>query len=323
MAQEVINIGVQADDGTGDTIRGAGIKINSNFTELYTDPLVATSLGFLENEISTTQSHADIVLKPSGTGVVTFLNLKIDSNINITDNEITTTVSNSDLVLSGSGTGLVKIGKADINGGAIDGTTIGANSTGASTFTTITVPSVNADKVNITDNKIKATDTDANLAISANGSGNVLINGFTFPNTVSAGQLIKTDGSKVLSTVVFPFVVTDTDIQDGTATITGNSSAQVIDSFSATTYRSAKYQIQISDATANRYKLVEANVTHNGSTAFISIIGGASNGAGDGSTIYDSLDISADISGGNVRLLGTVNNTNSQVIKFVKRVIKV
>ena len=323
MAQEVINIGVQADDGTGDTIRGAGIKINSNFTELYTDPLVATSLGFLENEISTTQSNADIVLKPSGTGVVTFLNLKIDSNINITDNEITTTVSNSDLVLSGSGTGLVKIGKADINGGAIDGTTIGANSTGASTFTTITVPSVNADKVNITDNKIKATDTDANLAISANGSGNVLINGFTFPNTVSAGQLIKTNGSKVLSTVVFPFVVTDTDIQDGTATITGNSSAQVIDSFSATTYRSAKYQIQISDSTANRYKLVEANVTHNGSAAFISIIGGASNGAGDGSTIYDSLDISADISGGNVRLLGTVNNTNSQVIKFVKRVIKV
>ena len=323
MTQEVINIGVQADDGTGDTIRGAGIKINSNFTELYADPLAATTLGFLGNEISSTQSNADIVLKPSGTGVVTFSNLKIDSNINITDNEITTTVSNSDLILSGSGTGSVKIGKADINGGATDGTTIGSNTAAAGTFTTITVPSVNADKVNITDNKIKATDTDANLAISANGSGNVLINGFTFPNTVSAGQLIKTDGSKVLSTVVFPFVVTDTDIQDGTATITGNSSAQVIDSFSATTYRSAKYQIQISDSTANRYKLVEANVTHNGSAAFISIIGGASNGAGDGSTIYDSLDISADISGGNVRLLGTVNNTNSQVIKFVKRVIKV
>jgi len=33
--------------------------------------------------------------------------------------------------------------------------------------------------------------------------------------------------------------------------------------------------------------------------------------------------LSADISGGNVRLLGTVNNTNNQVIKFVKRVIKV
>ena len=68
---------------------------------------------------------------------------------------------------------------------------------------------------------------------------------------------------------------------------------------------------------------MEANVTHNGSAAFISITGGASNGAGDGSTIYDSLDLSADISGGNVRLRGTVNNTNSQVIKFVRRSIKV
>ena len=323
MAQEVINIGVQADDGTGDTIRGAGIKINSNFTELYTDPLVATSLGFLENEISTTQSNADIVLKPSGTGVVTFLNLKIDSNINITDNEITTTVSNSDLVLSGSGTGLVKIGKADINGGAIDGTTIGANSAVASTFTTITVPSVNADKVNITDNKIKATDTDAHLVVGANGSGNVLINGFTFPNTVLAGQLIKTNASKVLSTVVLPFVVSDTDVSDGTDTITGNSVAQTFDTFAHATYRSAKYTIQISDATANRFAVVDASVTHDGTNAYISTTGGTSNGTGDGSTVYDPLEFTAIISGSDVRVRAKVNNTNSHVLKFVRRIIKV
>ena len=38
MAQELINIGAVADDGTGDTIRGAGIKINNNFTEVYAQP---------------------------------------------------------------------------------------------------------------------------------------------------------------------------------------------------------------------------------------------------------------------------------------------
>jgi hypothetical protein len=182
---------------------------------------------------------------------------------------------------------------------------------------------VNADKVNITDNKIKATDTDANLVISANGSGNVLINGFTFPNTVTAGQLLKTNGSKVLSSHVFPFVVTDTDVQDATATISGNSSAQVIDSFAVATFRSVKYHIQISDATANRYTLIDANVTHDGTNAYVSTFGAATNGDGDGSTIYDSIDLSADINSGNVRLLGTVNNTNNQVIKLVKRVIKV
>ena len=49
MAQEVINIGALADDGTGDTIRGSGIKINNNFTELYATPFAQTSIGFVEN----------------------------------------------------------------------------------------------------------------------------------------------------------------------------------------------------------------------------------------------------------------------------------
>lgn len=35
MAQQTINIGSTADDGTGDTIRAGGDKINDNFTELY------------------------------------------------------------------------------------------------------------------------------------------------------------------------------------------------------------------------------------------------------------------------------------------------
>jgi hypothetical protein len=459
MAQEVINIGAQADDGSGDTIRGTGIKINANFTELYAMPFAQTSLGLVENEISTTQSNADLVLKPSGsgsilfpairinnnniegtrtnddlilrangsgslvvdgigiagtsitaldssfvninenliidgtlssgittfggtvqtastvdvdelttlstltvsgvstfadtttvdnltfndniissssnadinltpggTGVVNVSNLTIDSNINLTDNVIKVTRTNDDFVLSANGTGSVQISKVDINEGTIDDTVIGGTTPAAGTFTTISItnPSVTADKVIITDNKIESTETDADLQINANGgSGNVLINGFTFPNTMVGGQLIRTNGSKVLSTHVFPFVVTDTDVQDATATITGNSSAQVIDTFSVSTYRSAKYYIQISDATADRYTIIDANVTHNGTNAFVSTFGAATNGDGDGSTIYDSIDLSADINGGNVRLLGTVNNTNNQVIKLVKRVIKV
>jgi hypothetical protein len=35
MAQQTINIGTIANDNTGDTLRGAGEKINDNFTELY------------------------------------------------------------------------------------------------------------------------------------------------------------------------------------------------------------------------------------------------------------------------------------------------
>lgn len=39
MAQQTINLGAAPDDGTGDTLRVGGDKINDNFTELYTDYL--------------------------------------------------------------------------------------------------------------------------------------------------------------------------------------------------------------------------------------------------------------------------------------------
>ncbi len=35
MAKQTINVGAAANDGTGDTLRAASIKINSNFTEVY------------------------------------------------------------------------------------------------------------------------------------------------------------------------------------------------------------------------------------------------------------------------------------------------
>jgi len=458
MAQEIINIGVTADDGTGDTIRGAGIKINNNFTELYADPLVATTLGFLENEISSTASNADIVLKPSGTGAVLFpairindnniegtrsnedlilrangsgslvvdgigisgttitaidssivninenltvdgtlsagattfpgtvqigstldvaglttlstltvsgassfvgtttvdnltfndniigtssnadlnltpggtgvvnvSNLTIDSSINLTDNVIKVTRSNDDLTLSGNGTGSTQISNIDLDSGTIDNTVIGATTPVAGTFSTVsfTDTQVNAGQLNIRDNQITVNTLNADLEISASGSGNVSINGFSWPNSYAAGQLIKTDASKNLSLVAFPILFVESDIADGTVTITGDSSTQTIDSFSASTHRSVKYLIQMSDSTADRYALVEANVTHDGTNAYVSSFARVGNGQGDGSTSYQSIVLSADISGGNVRLLGTVNNTNNQVIKFVKRVIKV
>lgn len=37
MAKQTISLGSSANDGTGDTLRDAGTKINANFTELYDD----------------------------------------------------------------------------------------------------------------------------------------------------------------------------------------------------------------------------------------------------------------------------------------------
>jgi len=326
MAQEVINIGAIADDGTGDTIRGAGIKINNNFTELYATSSASSQIHFIGNNISSTLSNSDIMLAGNGTGIVKFSDLTIDGSIRMSDNEIRTNTSNADLVLTASGTGTIQTSVADINGGAIDGTVIGATTPAAATFSTLSYnnSALVIDGVTVNDNTISANASNSDLELSASGTGYVNINGVSFPNSDgTAGQVLQTDGNGQLAWFTSPILFDSTSIDDGTATLTGDSTTQNIDSFSTATYRSAKYHIQISDTTADRYKLIEANVTHNGSTAFISITGGASNGAGDGSTIYDSLDLSADINSGNVRLRGTVNNTNTQVVKFVRRIVKV
>jgi hypothetical protein len=459
MAQELINIGVTADDGTGDTIRGAGIKINANFTELYARPSVASDINVVQNNISSTASNADIVIKPSGTGNVVFpgiaiegnnikstrtnddlkivpsgagkvviagigftgtsivatdsttvninenlnldgtltadattlssavtmgstlgvtgattlstltvsgassfagtttidnlnfndsiiatssnadlnltpggtgvvnvSNLTIDSSINLTDNVIKVIRSNDDFVLSANGTGSVQISKIDMNEGTVDNTVIGGTTPAAGTFTSVSITdtTITADGVTITDNTVKANRSNDDLEFAASGTGNVTVSGIKIPVTDgSSSQILRTDGSGTLSYFTSPVLFSSTNITDGTATINGDSSTQNIDTFDASTFRSAKYQIQISDTTADRYKLVDAYVTHDGSAAYISTTEGASNGSGDGSSIYDSLDISADVSGGNVRLRGTVNNTNTQVVKFVRRIIEV
>ena len=53
MAKQVISTGSSANDGTGDTLRSAGTKINANFTELYdrqsrvTETKTTSSIGHL------------------------------------------------------------------------------------------------------------------------------------------------------------------------------------------------------------------------------------------------------------------------------------
>jgi hypothetical protein len=323
MARQTINIGAIANDGTGDSIRVSGVKINENFTDVYAQQQLVslTHFEFDNNTIKGLLSNADIEMSGNGTGVVDISDLTIDSTINLSDNEIKTNTSNANLKFTANGTGSVEITSAGINGGEIDGTVIGATPS-AGTVTTLTAnDSAIFDGVTIIDNTISSNASNANLELSGNATGNVVISGVKFPNdedTVGPNQVFQTNGNGNLSTVTTDIVFDHSLIDDGTATITGNSIAQAIDSFSASTYRSAKYTLQISDATDNRYSMIEANVTHDGSNAYISLFGSADNENG-----AIEIDFTADINSGNVRLLGSVNNHNNQVIKFLRRPIKV
>ncbi|MBC8435721.1 MAG: hypothetical protein H8D84_01925, partial [Proteobacteria bacterium] len=62
MAQTTINVGSNANDGTGDDLRSAFISVNANFTELYAASPVTSSISLAGNTISTNASNANLKL---------------------------------------------------------------------------------------------------------------------------------------------------------------------------------------------------------------------------------------------------------------------
>ena len=110
MARQDINIGTNANDGTGDDLRTAMQKINTNFTELYAETSVDSGITISGNTISSNRSDDDIVFEPSGVGAVRF------PAVTINDNSITGTRSNEDLTISASGTGNLILGSLRVNG---------------------------------------------------------------------------------------------------------------------------------------------------------------------------------------------------------------
>lgn len=281
MARETINIGVVANDGTGDTFRVAGQKINNNFAELYTN-FEATELGdgieLTGNDIIATRSNDDINLVPAGTGIVTMENLLVDGNIRLTDNRIATEQSNSDLVLKASGTGVIKV-----------------------------------DSIDLHDNTIKTNTSNADLEFTTNGTGKISINNISFPKDDNGlVQAVKTDGSGTLSFVNIDYLLDHTALEDGSVTLSSSATAN-IDTFDSTVYRSTRYVMSISDSTNSRYEILEAIVTHDGSSAYVSDYGSTTN--------YTSslLTLTADVSGSDVRLRAVPVSSDATVIKFLAR----
>ena len=193
MAQQTINIGALADDGTGDTIRRAGVKINENFTEVYALPAHVGDIKFRGNNITSESSNADIVLSPSGTGNVVFPALTFE------DNNIKLTRSNDDLKITPNGTG-----RLTIAGLAFSGTTIS---------------SPDSTSVNINEN----------LIVDGSGTfgGTFAFSGAqTFPSGSVFGTLTFADGSITDSTGAISFgnenLTTTGTLSAGTGSSLGN-----------------------------------------------------------------------------------------------------
>ena len=98
------------------------------------------------------------------------------------------------------------------------------------------------------------------------------------------------------------------------------SSIATLDTFDKTQFRSAKYNVSISDdgsGALGLYETLDLNLTHDGTNVFLSSFGRVTNHTGD------LVTFSADISGDDVRLRGTISNTNTHTVTVVRRVMKV
>ena len=113
-----------------------------------------------------------------------------------------------------------------------------------------------------------------------------------FPN-----QSLDTDSSAQFASINLDNrVILDT----ATLTTSATTADQILDSNSATTYRSAKYQVQITSGTD--YQVVEILLIHDGTTASIVTYADVKTGS------TDLANFDADISSGNIRLLTTPTN---------------
>lgn len=70
MAQQIINYGAAPDDGTGDALREAFIKVDENFNQIWNAGPVGSNVVINNNEISVVDTNGNLVLSPNGTGYV-------------------------------------------------------------------------------------------------------------------------------------------------------------------------------------------------------------------------------------------------------------
>ena len=159
MARLTIDTGTEGNSATGDTLRGAMLKINDNFEELYTDLAATTSSnGILTNS----DTNGDVKIQANGTGIV-----EIDQ-LQITDDAIVSMVTNSDLTLSGNGTGNVHINDNSLIVG-VNNTNATITTLGTGDLTISTNGGTNSGTIKIADG------AGGNITIEPDGSGDILL----------------------------------------------------------------------------------------------------------------------------------------------------
>ena len=149
--------------------------------------------------------------------------------------------------------------------------------------------------LNLTSDSYVSTLTGTTNQITVTGSGTVSADvTLSLPQNIHTGAT-PTFAGVTANTHTFTHGVT----RSLTLTTSATTADQVLDSISASTYRSVKYQIQATASTS--YHATEVTVVHDGTDTFITEYGTITTGS-------SLATFTADVSGGNLRLLTTPTN---------------
>ena len=227
MAQQSINIGSSANDGTGDPLRTAFDKINDNFDELYgstaeandliedSTPQLGGDLDVNGRRITSARSNEDIILLPNGTGGVVASALRFAG----------TTISSDDSSSVNINEGLIVDGTASVSGNATVGGTLGV--TGVATFTATPVFSADAtfsDDISLlSDSAVINFGADSDTTLTHTDGTGLTLNSTNKLCFNDASQFIQGSSATVLSlgaTDEIDLTATDIDV-NGTMSVSG------------------------------------------------------------------------------------------------------
>ena len=161
MARTNIDIGTLGNPATGDTLRTAMIKINNNFTEVYS--LVRDGSSGL---IATDVTNGDLKLQANGTG-----SIEIDT-LSVQNSTITSIATNSDITLTPNGTGNVVLGNFTFNADQ----TVGAGQDNYVFTYDHSTGTIGLEATAAGDVTASSTTTFTNKTFDANGTGNSISN---------------------------------------------------------------------------------------------------------------------------------------------------
>ena len=169
--------------------------------------------------------------------------------------------------------------------------------------------------VGIASTALGGNNVSGNLTVSGNAefAGNISVAGtITYDDVTfvdSIGVVTARSGIELGAGSITPIIA----IEAATSTTT-TTSASNIDTFVAATFRSAQYQIQITQG--SNYHVTTLNVLHDGTTVYLNEFGTIRTGA-------SLATFDADIDSGNVRVRATPTTDSSTVFKLTKTLTRV